>query len=90
MEKLDKIRDTLEKFKVFPEENVILIILKLLEAKSDLTANEISSRLNNDGIELTSHQISSYFKKRKLLKIIKINKKTPYRYTIKEILLKEF
>ncbi len=84
MEKLEKIQDALEEFKIFPEENIILIISKLLEAKSGLTANEISSRLNNDGIELTSHQISSYFKQRKLRKIIKIHRKQPYSYALRK------
>ncbi|MFX1298752.1 MAG: hypothetical protein ACFFD2_28320 [Promethearchaeota archaeon] len=82
IEMLEKIQVVLEKYKIFPEGDIILIISKLLEAKSSLTANEISSRLNNDGFELTSHQISAYFKQRKLRKIINIYKKQPHTYAL--------
>ncbi len=84
MEQLEKLHDILEKFKIFPEENIILIISKLLEVKVGLTANEISSKLNKDGIELTSQQISQYFKQGRIKKIIKKTRKRPYTYTLKE------
>ncbi|MHA1129206.1 MAG: hypothetical protein ACTSQI_18765 [Candidatus Helarchaeota archaeon] len=84
IEQLEKIQDTLEQYKIFPEENIILIIAQLLETKGKLTANEISSRLNKAGIEMTSHQISTYFKQRKLRKIIKINRKHPYTYSVRD------
>ncbi|MHA1266358.1 MAG: hypothetical protein ACTSRS_14085 [Candidatus Helarchaeota archaeon] len=90
MEYLEKIHDILEQFRIFPEENIILIISKMLEAKTGLTANEISSKLNKDGIELTSHQISIYFKENKLRKIIKKTRKKPYTYTLKNNFLNQF
>jgi hypothetical protein len=87
MEKLDRIYNLLEKYKVFPEENLVLIISKLSEVrgvKDGLTASDISAKLNKDGIELTSHQISSYFKQSKLRKIIKKTRKKPYIYTLRD------
>lgn len=82
MKLLEKVQDALGHFKVFPEENVILIVSKLVEAKESLSANEISARLNKDGIELTSRQISTYFKEKKLRKIIKVTRKRPFYYTL--------
>ncbi len=90
MEKLNKIHSVLEDYKIFPEENLILIISKLLDAKSSLTANEISSKLNKDGIELTSHQISTYFKQKQLRKIVKISRKYPHIYTLRDEFLKSY
>ncbi|NVM52082.1 MAG: hypothetical protein HWN66_00170 [Candidatus Helarchaeota archaeon] len=87
MEYLERVRNELENNKIFPEENLILIIAKLAEAKLSLTANEISSKLNKEGIELTSHQISKYFKQRPLRKIIKVTRKNPYAYALKKNLL---
>ncbi len=90
LEKLNKIYDIFENYDIVPEENIILLILKLVEAKNPLTANDLSSRLNKEGIELTSYQISVYFKQKDLRKIIKIGKKHPYSYSLKADFQKNF
>ena len=90
VEKLDKIHELLGDYKIFPEENLIMIISKLLEAKTDLTANELSSKLNNDGLELSPYLISNYFKKRNLRKIVKVAKKHPHTYCLSQNFLKQF
>ena len=90
VEKLEKIHELLGEYKIFPEENLIMIISKLLEAKTDLTANELSSKLNNDGLELSPYRISNYFKKRNLRKIVKVIKKHPHTYCLSQNFLKQF
>jgi len=90
LEKLEKIHELLGDYKIFPEENLIMIISKLIEAKTDLTANELSSKLNNDGIELSPYRISNYFKNRNLRKIVKVIKKLPHTYCLSQNFLKQF
>ncbi|HUX99601.1 MAG TPA: hypothetical protein VMV49_08615 [Candidatus Deferrimicrobium sp.] len=88
LKQLETIRNILERSKIFPEEEIILIISRLVEGNCILTANEISARLNKDGIELTPHQISTYLKRRKLRKFIRIAQKHPNAYTLAEDFLR--